>query len=279
MEGLEGPLFVRIANRSNDSLLSIKGLEIRGYDYRQPERFVLDVAAGEMLSVGFDWNMSKIRILDSQKTRYNFFLSGRIERSRSGSRSLLCGPHSFFTLDEAGCHANMAINRWVHSSDITSVPGYIGLHFGGNVDVRTCDLADIGWDGPEFTQRWISSDGVGFEFGLPIEPREYKLHIPESCRLTSGTWMRGGDYVIDFKPPSLVSIPLQTNRVIPYGVSSVTLNFDEPIHNTSHDFDFDDPRVWGTLRSQTGEIDLSGPFELSFDARSVQLPIVCVACW
>ncbi len=85
--------------------------------------------------------------------------------------------------------------------------------------------------------RWSALGSVRVsKFREPCVPPDQKvgdrvLHIPERiCRMTTGAWLPGGDYLVDLTPPQLVGGVSQDLGVLPLGFPKITLDFDELVH-------------------------------------------------
>lgn len=103
------------------------------------------------------------------------------------------------------------------------------------VDMRTCSLNDLQWDGPDFTElNWSASDG-GTRLALTFDADElpqadYAFEVrPGSCLRTDGTSLSRQEFVVDHLPAELLRIPLAERGWLPPGDNVLVMEFSEGV--------------------------------------------------
>ncbi len=115
---------------------------------------------------------------------------------------------------------------------VDSTSGEFIVNLPDAIDLRSCDFTGFAWDGPAIDNvETYEARSLRFTFVGPTEQRIHTLNIPaNTCRMTTGEWLAGGAYPVDYQPPRIVSIPLESAKPLPGGSNSVVIYFDEQVN-------------------------------------------------
>ncbi len=257
-----GPLLdVRIVAQASDRVLAVQSLDVEAHRSVLPVVFAVDVAADETVTLSSDFDQSYMEVYDDD---------GQLVGSNE-VMIRLGGPGMAAERYYLRLHPRTQIVTLGVSHQPPEVPGpsypffqargsMFDMYMRDSIDVRSCDLTTFQWNGLPIKRFQIDGDVATFELSGPVEPRVHSVIVPDqSCRMTTGEWLQAGSYEVDYEPPKIRSIPLRDGGVLPQGITSFVMNFDEPIANWL----FDQPRLLVT--GPAGPIDL--PFFESIPRR------------
>ena len=130
---------------------------------------------------------------------------------------------------------------------------HVGVQFTQVVDQRTCALEDFVWDGPPLEGIDFYGQHAYLTPAEPISEGHYQLSIaPESCLDLLGRSLRRTTSSIDFVPPKLVDVSLETLPWLPPGDGLLVLQYDEPVN--AFPFPSSD---WGAVFLESPEIRIN----------------------
>ncbi len=267
LTGQERTVQLRVVNQSTNSPLSLESLEFLSAEYRQTVRLPLDVQADEVVTINRMRYDRPLQIRDASERLVA--TSNRPLRLAGENQGVTryyvdIEPTSpLIDLSVSG-EKRVAVDR---RFTVQSYTGQFTLSAIDSLDLRTCDLSRVAWDGPDFNSRQIYDSDAMFTFTGPFEQRNYTIRVPEhACRTTAGDWMSGGPYTVDYRPPELVSIPLDNGSVYPVGTVSKVLSFDEPVWP-----EVDYTNVVAIRRDATLLTEVGVSVDSSFDNKGIRL--------
>lgn len=266
-----GPLFLRVVNQSNDTVVSIREISVHSYWLSPPFPIVLEVSPGEQLAI--NTTGQEIHVTDEDgHTVVNSLVSFALGVHDAESER--------FYLRFSSCSPTLQLSAYRYRvEELIVSPPFIhvwenqaSLLFQDAIDSRACDLSTITWDGGPLLDVFMRPDSATLVFTPDQKIGDRVLHIPErACRMTTGAWLPGGDYVVDLTPPQLLGGVSQDLGVLRLGSSWISLNFDEAVHWIEFRRDsFQDH--WAEIQGETGTTLLPGR-QIYSDARSIEVPI------
>lgn len=234
VSGYDGMFELRVENSSFGAPLTISSLELNSAFVRQPIRFPLDVAEDELVTIMAGYDSNGFTIRDSAER----IVASEVSSVRLGGTEEGTSRYYVDLLPTSPLIA-MKLLRQPWTQKVVQPSAYATanrffLNLSGEIDQRSCSFSNVTWDGPELISSELFHWNASFEFMGPTEQRLYTLKVPaNACRLTSGDWVAGGDYIIDYLPPKVASIPME-NATVPMGTHSAVIYFDEPIYANSY---------------------------------------------
>ncbi len=236
LEALGGTVQFRIENSSFNAPLTISALDLHHSDTRRPIRYHVDVAEHQVVTVTSSSSSMDVRDENEQIVASSV---GSLELG--GTREGV--SRYYFDFLPTSPLVSVLTSRFDRvardrQARIASRAGEIDIQVPASIDQRSCDFSQVSWDGPTFTGWKEYHSYATFQFVGPVEQRDYSLTIPaHSCRMTSGDWLAGGEYTVDYLPPKIVSIPTDGAKDLPDGVDSAFIYFDESVHSWSPPID------------------------------------------
>ncbi len=266
-----GPLFLRVVNQSNDTVVSIREMSVRSYQLAPPFPIVLDVAPGELLSIDTTGGYFHLTDEDGETVvdSNSFVALGvpGIDTERFYLRFASCSPTLQLSVFRSHVEEPPVSPPYIHVIENEAI-----LIFNDTIDSRTCDLSTITWDGGPLLEVFASQSSASLVFTPDQKVGDRVLHIPERiCRMTTGAWLPGGDYLVDLTPPQLVGGVSQDLGVLPLGFPKITLDFDELVHWL--DFSLNSLQEnWAEIQGETGTTYLQGRPVYSY-IHSIDVPL------
>lgn len=237
-----GPLLdVRIVAQASDRVLAVQSLDVEAHRSVLPVVFAVDVAADETVTLSSNFDQSYMEVYDD---------AGQLVGSNEVTIRLggpgMAAERYFLRLHPRTQIVTLGVSHQPPEFPGSSTPFFrargsmFEMSMRDSIDVRSCDLTTFTWNGLPIKRYQIDGDVATFELSGPVEPRVYSVVVPDqSCRMTTGEWLQAGSYEVDYEPPKIQSIPLRDRGVLPQGITSFVMNFDEPIANWL----FDQPRL------------------------------------